>query len=160
MDVRPRPIPGGKGLAKESKKVEDEEVGRKRKKARYEVDAEALLQDDMFMSVEDFQMQRVILPFLEDDEYYEEEEVEDDGDKGEGADGDEEEDGEELVEEGPVEDEEEGPELCGRECYVFNARLPRDKDDNCCVHCKLYLTLQCPHLDDFMDEVDSLDPDD
>jgi hypothetical protein len=49
------------------------------------------------------------------------------------------------------EDEE---EFCGRECYEFNEKLKEQFDDDCCEHCRKYLTLQCEHLDDFMDEIE------
>lgn len=50
-----------------------------------------------------------------------------------------------------VEDEED--EFCGRDCYEFNTRMKEQFDDECCEHCKKYLTLQCTHLEDFMDEI-------
>lgn len=138
---------GGRGLAKQK-------LVRKKKKARFEVDAEVLLKDDMFMSVDDFQQRRVVLPFLEDDDYYEDEEEDED---------DDEEDDDEEYEEGGnrsiASDEEETQDFCGRDCYVFNPKFPDSMNDDCCVHCKMFLTIQCPHLDDFMDEVDGLDPD-
>jgi hypothetical protein len=114
----------------------------------------------MFMSVRDFEQQRVVLPdFLQNDDW-EEEEGEEGDDEGL-VDEEGEDDGEDLYEdEGDgTEDEDEG-QFCGRDCYVFNVRLDKDKDDRCCIHCKMYLTLQCPHLSDFMDDIDGLDPDD
>ncbi len=45
-------------------------------------------------------------------------------------------------------------EFCGRECYQFNEKLKIQFDDDCCEHCRKYLTLSCEHLQDFMDELD------
>jgi len=132
-------------------------------------DDEDLLENtEMFMSVKDFQDRMVVLPELgrkkgagetepEDNEADEEEgEAE-----GEGAEG-EVEDEEEGEEEGG--DEEEGDEemdakFCNRECYQFNTKMAVELDDKCCKHCRLYLTLQCVHIKDFMDEVDEADVD-
>ena len=47
----------------------------------------------------------------------------------------------------------------GRPCYVFNPRLRRDLNDTACEHCRFYLTYQCPHLDEFLEDVDDLSPD-
>lgn len=43
-------------------------------------------------------------------------------------------------------------EFVDRECYVFNKSLERSLDDARCIHCRFYLTLQCKHIQDFMDE--------
>jgi hypothetical protein len=51
-------------------------------------------------------------------------------------------------------DEEEEEDFCDRECYVFNEKLKEHFDDDCCEHCTKYLTLQCEHLGDFMNEID------
>ena len=40
----------------------------------------------------------------------------------------------------------------GRECYEFNKGLDRSKDDDRCEHCRHYLTLQCKHIGEFVDE--------
>lgn len=45
-------------------------------------------------------------------------------------------------------------EFCGRICYEFSDKLKNQFDDDCCEHCVKYLTLQCEHLEDFMDEID------
>ena len=50
------------------------------------------------------------------------------------------------------EDEEEN-EFCNRECYEFNEKLKSQFDDDCCEHCRKYLTLQCEYLEDFMEEI-------
>jgi hypothetical protein len=46
----------------------------------------------------------------------------------------------------------EGSVFRDRECYVFNKKLHRDLDDGQCKHCRFYLTLQCKHIKDFLDE--------
>ncbi|MDO9537558.1 MAG: hypothetical protein Q7J68_04485 [Thermoplasmata archaeon] len=48
--------------------------------------------------------------------------------------------------------DEEEDEFTNRECYVFNEPLGYDNDDARCIHCKYYLTLQCKHISDFVDE--------
>jgi|GEM_PF-6094396 hypothetical protein len=47
----------------------------------------------------------------------------------------------------------------GRPCYVFNNALRRELNDTDCSHCRHYLTYRCPHLDEFLDNVDELSPD-
>jgi hypothetical protein len=135
-----------------------------------DLDDEELLENkEMFMSVKDFDERRVILPefgrkkkdaeasekveTVEEEtaeEEVDEEAVEDEGDA-------EEEEGEEEEDEGS--EDEDDAKLCNRECYQFNAKLSPELDDKCCKHCKLYLTLQCPHIKEFMDEVDEGDVD-
>jgi len=39
-------------------------------------------------------------------------------------------------------------------CYDFNNALPEHMDDVFCIHCRKYLTLQCSHLELFMDELE------
>ncbi len=43
-----------------------------------------------------------------------------------------------------------------RPCYVFNRALPGPYDDKHCSHCRHYLTPRCPHIDEFLDDVDDL----
>jgi len=43
------------------------------------------------------------------------------------------------------------------ECYIFNDKLPKKQDDGKCIHCKYFLTLQCEHIDEFLEEVDELE---
>ena len=52
--------------------------------------------------------------------------------------------------EGEEEGEEEEPH--DYPCYQFNTGLPENLDDAYCIHCTKYLTLQCEHLEDFIDE--------
>jgi hypothetical protein len=52
---------------------------------------------------------------------------------------------------GGVEEDPEG-EYCGRECYEFNENLDPSKDDECCEHCRKYLTVQCKYIDEFLDD--------
>ena len=52
------------------------------------------------------------------------------------------------------EDVEEEEEETRYPCYEFNTSLPKENDDGLCIHCRKYLTLECEHLEDFMDELD------
>jgi hypothetical protein len=45
-----------------------------------------------------------------------------------------------------------------RPCYEFNAALARGMDDSYCRHCRHYLTARCPHIDEFLDDVEDLEP--
>ena len=57
-------------------------------------------------------------------------------------------------------EEEEGDEAPrrGRPCYVFNPVLKRSLDDTACEHCRFYLTSRCPHLDEFMEDLEEMSP--
>jgi hypothetical protein len=46
-----------------------------------------------------------------------------------------------------------------RPCYVFNPSLKSTLDDKACGHCRYYLTAHCPHIDEFIDDVEDLSPD-
>jgi hypothetical protein len=39
-----------------------------------------------------------------------------------------------------------------RECYEFNTTLAADQDDERCEHCAKFLTLNCKHIDEFINE--------
>lgn len=56
-------------------------------------------------------------------------------------------------------DEEDEERFSNRPCYEFNASLGRSSDDRHCRHCRHYLTARCPHIDEFLDDVDDLSPD-
>ncbi|MCI4367932.1 MAG: hypothetical protein L3K08_09275 [Thermoplasmata archaeon] len=61
----------------------------------------------------------------------------------------------------PVRDVEEEPgseRFVGRECYVFNPQLRTGLNDTHCAHCRFYLTARCPHIDEFLDDVEDLSP--
>jgi hypothetical protein len=45
-----------------------------------------------------------------------------------------------------------------RPCYEFNPQLRTNLDDRHCSHCRHYLTARCPHIDEFLDDVDDLSP--
>ena len=45
-----------------------------------------------------------------------------------------------------------------RECYVFNPQLRPSMNDKHCSHCRFYLTARCPHIDEFLDDVEDLSP--
>jgi hypothetical protein len=45
-----------------------------------------------------------------------------------------------------------------RPCYEFNGALARGMDDTHCMHCRHYLTARCPHIDEFLDDVEDLEP--
>jgi hypothetical protein len=53
---------------------------------------------------------------------------------------------------------EEDDRFIGRSCYAFNRRLADVLDDTRCSHCRFYLTAQCPHIDEFLDDVDEMGP--
>jgi hypothetical protein len=130
---------------------------RQRKKIRLEVDEKTLEDVDLFMSVGDFADRRVILPdFLTDENWSQEESEDDEGDGSEDDydTGDDDDEGEYYFEGGEVEQKHAQDEFCDRECYEFNARLESSLNDGCCVHCSKYLTLRCPSLDDFMDDIE------
>ena len=129
------------------------------KKIKIEVTDDVLQQEDMFMSVQDFENRRVLLPdFLEEEDWEEDDDYDDDDQAEDDDDYDEDEDDDDYDDDQDTPDDEVEP-FCNRDCYDFNERLDRSKDDKCCVHCNLYLTLACPHLKDFMDDIDGLDPD-
>ncbi len=56
-----------------------------------------------------------------------------------------------------VESEDED-KFIGRPCYTFNPSLRTSLDDSRCEHCRMYLTAQCPHIDEFLDDVEDLSP--
>jgi hypothetical protein len=58
----------------------------------------------------------------------------------------------------PPSSEEEGQRFVGRECYVFNPQLRPSMNDTHCSHCRFYLTARCPHIDEFLDDVEDLSP--
>jgi len=39
-------------------------------------------------------------------------------------------------------------------CYESNGVLGPAQDDGRCVHCRKFLTLECPYIDHFMSEED------
>jgi hypothetical protein len=45
-----------------------------------------------------------------------------------------------------------------RPCYVFNNALKSNLNDEACGHCRYYLTASCPHIDEFIDDVEDLTP--
>lgn len=45
-----------------------------------------------------------------------------------------------------------------RPCYEFHHALGPSADDQRCVHCRHYLTFRCRHLDEFLDDVEDLEP--
>lgn len=49
-------------------------------------------------------------------------------------------------------DEDEEDPFVGRECYEFNEMLSPLQDDEACEHCKKYLTLNCKHIGEFIDD--------
>lgn len=59
-----------------------------------------------------------------------------------------------LPQEAPGEDR-----FVNRPCYEFNGALARGMDDTHCRHCRHYLTARCPHIDEFLDDVEDLEPD-
>jgi len=45
-----------------------------------------------------------------------------------------------------------------RPCYEFNDDLHSAWNDRHCQHCRHYLTARCPHIDEFLDDVEDLTP--
>ncbi len=45
-----------------------------------------------------------------------------------------------------------------RPCYEFNVALHSTLDDAHCRHCRHYLTARCPHIEEFLDDVEDLEP--
>ena len=45
-----------------------------------------------------------------------------------------------------------------RPCYEFNHRLLPAWNDRYCEHCRHYLTPRCPHIEEFLDDVEDLSP--
>ncbi|MCX8173032.1 MAG: hypothetical protein N3F63_00265 [Thermoplasmata archaeon] len=44
------------------------------------------------------------------------------------------------------------------ECYLFNDSLDPMLDDGTCEHCRYFLTTRCPHVDEFLEEVEDMEP--
>lgn len=55
-------------------------------------------------------------------------------------------------------DEDEGAKFFDRPCYEFNRSLSAGWNDKFCTHCLHYLTARCPHIDEFLEDVDDLSP--
>ncbi len=53
---------------------------------------------------------------------------------------------------------EEEPKFFDRPCYEFNRGLAAAWNDKYCQHCRHYLTARCPHIDEFLEDVDDLSP--
>ena len=56
------------------------------------------------------------------------------------------------------EDETDEERFTNRPCYEFNPQLRQTWNDKHCSHCRHYLTARCPHIDEFLDDVDDLTP--
>jgi hypothetical protein len=54
--------------------------------------------------------------------------------------------------------EESEDRFVNRPCFVFNSALLPAWNDRRCEHCRYYLTARCPHIDEFLDDVDDLTP--
>lgn len=39
-------------------------------------------------------------------------------------------------------------------CYEFNGALTTSQDDGRCIHCRKFLTLECPYISHFVGEED------
>jgi hypothetical protein len=57
-----------------------------------------------------------------------------------------------------VRDTDDEDRFIGRTCYVFNSSLQEGLNDTRCAHCRFYLTARCPHIDEFLDDVEDLMP--
>ena len=58
----------------------------------------------------------------------------------------------------PRDETTEEDKFIGRPCYVFNSALRSNLNDTRCSHCRHYLTARCPHIDEFLDDVEELMP--
>ena len=58
----------------------------------------------------------------------------------------------------PDEEEEDEDRFTNRPCYEFNGQLRPAWNDRHCSHCRHYLTARCPHIDEFLDDVEDLTP--
>lgn len=54
-------------------------------------------------------------------------------------------------------DDDEG-KFVNRPCYEFDGRLGSSFNDQHCRHCRHYLTARCPHIDEFLEDVEDLTP--
>jgi hypothetical protein len=54
--------------------------------------------------------------------------------------------------------DEEEDRFVNRPCYEFNDDLHNAWNDRHCEHCRHYLTARCPHIDEFLDDVEDLTP--
>lgn len=52
----------------------------------------------------------------------------------------------------------EDSQFFNRPCFTFNRALPVAFDDKHCSHCQHYLTARCPHIDEFLEDVEDLGP--
>lgn len=57
-----------------------------------------------------------------------------------------------------LDESEDEDRFIGRPCYLFNPSLRPTLDDTRCSHCRHYLTARCPHIDEFLDDVEDLSP--
>jgi len=55
-------------------------------------------------------------------------------------------------------DDDEPDRFVNRPCYEFNDELTTLWNDRHCEHCRHYLTARCPHIDEFLDDVEDLSP--
>ena len=58
----------------------------------------------------------------------------------------------------PAGPEEDPNRFVDRPCYEFNSLLRLAWNDRHCEHCRHYLTARCPHIEDFLDDVEDLTP--
>ena len=58
----------------------------------------------------------------------------------------------------PSLDEDEEDRFINRPCYEFNNDLTSVWNDKHCEHCRHYLTARCPHIEEFLDDVEDLSP--
>jgi hypothetical protein len=63
-----------------------------------------------------------------------------------------------ILERAPSIPDEEEDRFIDRPCYEFNSQLLAGWNDRHCSHCRHYLTARCPHIDEFLDDVEDLTP--
>jgi len=58
----------------------------------------------------------------------------------------------------PEEEEPDEERFVNRPCFEFDTRLSGAYNDKHCRHCRHYLTSRCPHIDEFLEDVEDLSP--
>ena len=57
-----------------------------------------------------------------------------------------------------TEEDDDPDRFVNRPCYEFNHLLMTGWNDRHCEHCRHFLTAHCPHIDEFLDDVEDLTP--
>ena len=43
-----------------------------------------------------------------------------------------------------------------RECYLFNEKIDEELNDERCTHCRKFMTLNCEHIEEFIEDEDEV----